>query len=347
MPGIFDNKLFNAEVFGQYVERIPNLRKNELLKSKAIRPRPDLSTLMSDQVGGNYVATPLKGLISGSTPLNYDGKTNITSQTTETYMHSRIVIGRAQAWTEKDFSYDITGGEDFLENVAEQVSGYWDEVDQNTLLAILKGIFSMSGTANKKFVDNHTVDITEVGEGVMGPTTINTAMQKALGDNKSKFSLAIMHSVVATNLENLNLLQYLKYTDANGVQRDLGMATVNGRLVIIDDSMPVDETGEAPKYTTYILGEGAIEETDAGVKVPYETDRNPSINGGEDTLYSRQRKSFAPYGINFTKSSMATASPTDAELENGANWELVNTQGTSKKYIDHKAIPIAQVISLG
>ena len=47
-----------------------------------------------------------------------------------------------------------------------------------------------------------------------------------------------MHSQVATNLENLNLLAYLKYTDANGIQRDLSLGTWNGKVVLVDDSMP-------------------------------------------------------------------------------------------------------------
>jgi hypothetical protein len=76
-------------------------------------------------------------------------------------------------------------------------------------------------------------------------------------------------------------------------------------------------------------------------------DRDPAKNGGEDTLYNRQRKCFAPYGIPFTKAVMSTLSPTNAELENGANWEIVNTGGASKEYIDLKAIPIARIISLG
>ena len=45
---------------------------------------------------------------------------------------------------------------------------------------------------------------------------------------------------------------------------------------------------------------------------------------------------------------MATLSPTDTELEMGANWELVNDNSTgTKTYIDHKAIPIARIISRG
>ena len=348
----FDSKIFNGEVFQKYVDRVPNLKLNELLKSRAVVARPDLAGAMADQVGGNYITTPLKGLISGTTPLNYDGVTDITAQTTQTFSHSRVVVGRAQAWTEKDFSYDITGGVDFMENVAQQVAEYWDEIDQDTLIAILTGVFSMSDTKGLEFVDTHTHDITEVVNsegktGFMDATSLNTAIQKASGDHKNKFSLAIMHSAVATNLENMKVLVYLKYNDANGMERETGLATLNGRLVLVDDSMPVDTTGDAPVYTTYLFGDGAIEYTNCGAKVPAEMSRDPKTNGGQDTLYNRQRKCFAPYGISFTKSVMSTLSPTNAELANGANWELVNTGGQTKNYIDLKAIPIARIISLG
>lgn len=352
MP-FFDSKLFNGEVFQKYVDRVPNTKLNELIKSRAIVSRNDLATAMADQVGGNYLTTPLKGLISGTTPLNYDGVTDITSQNTQTFSHSRVVVGRAQAWTEKDFSYDITGGVDFMENVAQQVAEYWDEIDQATLIAILQGVFSMADTEGAKFVASHTSDITGVVNsegktGFMDATSLNSAIQKACGDHKNKFSLAIMHSAVATNLENMKVLVYLKYNDANGMERETGLATLNGRLVIVDDSMPVDTSGNAPVYTTYIFGDGAIEYTNCGAKVPAEMSRDPKTNGGQDTLYNRQRKAFAPYGISFTKAVMSTLSPTDAELANGANWELVNTGGSNnKQYISLKAIPIARIISLG
>ena len=398
----FDSKAFNGEVFQKYVDRIPSTKLNELVKSRAIVARPELANSMSDQVGGNYLTTPLKGLIGG-TPLNYDGVTDITSNNTKTFSHSRIVVGRANAWTEKDFSYDITGGVDFMENVAQQVSEYWDGIDQETIVHILNGVFKMSDPEGAKFVASHTSDITGVtnSEGALGKmdaTSLNTAIQKACGDHKNKFSLAIMHSTVATNLENMKILVYLKYNDANGMERDAAMATLNGRLVLIDDSMPVvedestatyakttDSTVQAGKtyytrsgssgsytytkvdtpatenianyyektvpgnmkYTTYLFGDGAIEYTNCGAKVPAEMDRDPKVNGGEDTLYNRQRKCFAPYGISFTKANMSTLSPTNAELEDGTNWELVNTGGVNKEYIDLKAIPIARIISLG
>ena len=355
MP-FFDAKLFNGEVFQKYVDRVPNLHLNTLINSGAIIGRPELAAAMSDQVGGNFLTTPLKGLIGG-TPLNYDGVTNIVATSTQTYSHSRVVAGRAKAWTEKDFSFDITGGVDFMANVAEQVAEYWDEQNQLLLIKVLEGIFSMTDDAGAEFVEEHTHDVTGVtnSEGVLGymdATTLNTGMQKAMGDHKQKFTLTLMHSAVATHLENLKVLVYLKYNDANGIERDLNIGTLNGRTVIVDDDMPIIEKtiGSAKQkiYETFVFGQGAIEYTNCGAKVPAEMARDPYTNGGNDTLITRNRKCFSPYGISFTGiNRLSTLSPTDAELADGDNWEIVNTGGSSKIYLPHKAIPIARILSLG
>lgn len=449
MPGVFDTKFFNAEVFGGYVDRIPNLRMNRLLQSGAIRTRQNLAANMRDENGGNYIATPLLGLIGG-TPGNYDGLTDIDLSSTTTYMHSRVVVGRQKGWEEKDFSYDITGGVDFMANAAAQVSRYWSDVDQNTIVSILKGIFSMTGDANLAFVNNHTSDITAVTNtngvtGFIDGPALNSATQKAAGSNRSAFSLVIANSNVVVNLENANIVARIKVRE-NGIERETGLGTVGGRLLLEDDygtaatqgvytvtistalasgdsvkiagvtynyasgattaaaqataiasaigadatagaiytatadsgvvtlteksgkygsgAPALDTSGlttgvvavaEAPSsgantvYTTYVLGNGAIEYTNCGAKIPYEMSRDPLKHGGKDMLITRQRKCWAPYGISFTKAVMSTTSPTDAELENGVNWELVHSPNDNgvMKYIDHKAIPIARILSLG
>ncbi len=359
----FDAKSFNPQAFGAYVNRIPNLKRNELLKSRALQPNAEIRNLFSSQTTTAYGRIPLFGNLDG-TPLNYDGVTDITATSTVTYEQGVVVVGRAKAWIERDFSEDITGGVNFMDNVAQQVAQYWEEVDQDTLLSILSGIFAMTGTKNLEFVNKHTFDITDKegndGQGnplnAVGPATLNTAMQQACGQNKGKFAIVIMHSAVATNLENLKLFKYMQYTDADGITRDLTIGTWNGRVVLIDDSMPSEEVeaaGEVPaytKYTTYALGEGAFSYEDIGAKVPYEMARDAKTNGGQDTLYSRQRKVFAPTGISYEKSSQVTLSPTNVELANGTNWTLVNdgnSVGANRKYIDHKAIPIARIVSRG
>lgn len=278
-----------------------------------------------------------------------------------------------------------------MENVADQVAEYKDGLDQDTILAILKGIFAMTGAKNLEFVNKHTTIVKKN----MDATTLNTATNKACGKNKKKFTMVFMDSDVSTNLENLKVLEYLKYTDEQGIERDLTLASWNGKLVIIDD-MPktegyFDATAETEgalkivannatpaaneiklqdvtpyldskelaagdyvvlgtEYITYALGDGAIDYEDVGVKHPYGMSRDESKNGGEETLYMRQRKVFAPFGISYEKTSQASLSPTDAELANGANWSLVHSgeaQAANRSYINHKSIPIVKIVSRG
>ena len=355
----FDAKSFNPQAFGAYVNRIPQTKLNELIKSKALTGDQEIRNVFSSQTGTAYARIPLKGLIDGA-PLNYDGATDIVAESTKTFERGVVVIGRSKAWIEKDFSYDITGGVDFMDNVAQQIAPWWDAVKQSDLLAILKGVFSMTGAANLKFVNGHTSDVTTSGEGVVSAVTLNSCVQKASGDHKSKYSLVIMHSVVATNLENLQLLKYMTYTDPQGITRTLALGNWNGRVVLVDDSMPTEDVaavgteGQADyvpaytKYITYVLGDGAIAHEKIGAKVPYAMSRDEKTNGGQDTLYTRDRYVLAPFGISYEKKSQATLSPTTAELEDGTNWALVS-DGAAKNttYIEHKAIPIARIISKG
>ncbi len=356
--GQFDSKSFNEKAFKYGVEnsRIPNLKTNELKKSKALKGSKDIRDVFTSQNGTVYAEIAMKGLLDGDA-VNYDGQTDITATSTKTFNRGVVVVGRAKAWTEKDFSDDVAD-EDFMDNVQDQVAEYLDNLDQNIILAVLAGIYNMTGTKNKEFVDKHTYDITgKTGdEAKVGQTTLNTAMNQACGANKKKFSMVFMHSDVATNLENLKLVKHLTYTDPDGIERPLDLAAWNGKIVIIDDEMPTEAVAKAgdveayTKYTSYILGEGAIDFENIGAKKPYEMSRDAAKNGGEDTLYVRQRKVYAPYGISFTKANMATNSPTDAELKNGANWELVHSGeavASNRSYINHKAIPIARIISKG
>lgn len=456
----FDSKSFNPEAFRYLVDRVPNLTLNELKKSRALAGNADIKAAFTSQNGTAYARLAMRGLADGAA-VNYDGGTDIPSTMTKTYEQGVVVVGRAKGWTEKDFSYDITGGVDFMDNVSQQVAEYKDKLDQDTILATLDGIFAMTGGKSADFVAKHTY----VEADKMTATTLNTAITQACGDNKKKFSLVFMHSAIATGLENLNALEYLKYTDSQGVQRDLSLATWNGKLVVIDDSMPTEQTittagvytltistaavagdkitlfgteyefvandteptayqikvgasgtaanqatniktlleskvdgpetaytysassgvltmtlktsvtsfvepsasvpGEdtikialatttepvtTVKYVTYALGDGAIAYEDIGAKVPYEMDRDPARNGGEDTLYIRQRKVFSPYGISYEKVNQASLSPTNTELRDGANWCLVHTgeaTESSRTYINHRAIPIAKIVSNG
>lgn len=399
----FDSKEFNPQAFGAYVKRIPNTKKTELAKSGAIGANEQARNALSTQTGSLYARIPYFGRIDGSTSQNNDGATNISSSNTSTFSQGFVTASRMDSWTERSFSKSITAGVDFMDNVAAQIAEYKLQVRQAILLAILKGIFSMDGSANTvaghaaaAFLAAHTYDITGVGEGVVGAATLNSAMQKACGDNKDIFKLVLMHSTVATNLENLRLIKYLTYTDKDGVTRDLGLGTWNGRTVLIDDGMPTevvaavyeataDEdivagktyytrsgsgTSESPyvyeavaspvkgslgsyyemtaeeytAYTTYVLGMDSIVLDDIGDAHPYAMSRDEKTNGGQDTLYVRDRYICGAEGLDFILPVACTASVTNAQLADGDNWAIINDGTTA---IDHKAIPIARIISRG
>lgn len=366
----FDSKSFNPQAFGAYVNRIPNVKKNELAKSGAVGTNEQAKAALSNQTGSLYARIPYFGRIDGSTSQNNDGNTDITSTNTTTYEQGFVTASRMDSWTERSFSKNITAGVDFMDNVAQQIGEYKQEVRQDMLLAILEGVFAMKTTGNtaaakaaKEFVEKHTFDISENAEGnKVGAATLNKAIQNACGDNKSIFSLVIMHSEVATNLENLKLLKYMTYTDKDGITRDLAIGSWNGRTVLIDDSMPVEEVKGVPaqgeegkegyvpavpestKYTTYILGRGAIVLDDIGDSVPYEMSRDAKTNGGQDTLYVRDRYICGVDGISFEKPASLTASASNDDLKNGDNWNIIND---GSKAISHKAIAIARIISLG
>lgn len=356
MSKVFDSKIFNEEAFGQYMKTIPDTTKTELVKSGAVIANDEIYNLFQGQVNSYYGRLPYYGILSGE-PVNYDGATDITAGSTDTYDRGVIAYGRASAWTEKDFSYDVTSKVDFMSQVGVQLARYWEKIDQKTMLSVLDGVFGMTTpNENKTFVNEHTLDVSKNAEtkGRVSEDTLNNAIQQASGDNKHQFTLVVMHSQVATNLENINLMKRWTQTDSNGITRELSLGTWSGKLVLIDDSMPtksVAKSGEAPneipagvQYTTYVLGAGAIEFGELPVKHAYEMDRDPKVNGGEDTLYSRRRHYIGVSGLSYEKKTQASLSPTDEELKSPSNWTLIHNDN---KWIDHKAVPLARIISRG
>lgn len=245
MPALFNEKTFNGEVFAPYQEAAQNLRLNNLFKSGAVVEKPQYVGLMRAQGGANYVTTPIKGGLAGKS-VNYDGKTDIDTSSRGTFSQGRVVISRAVGFVEADFASDVTGGEDFTAGL-DEIAEFWADEKQDYLISTLKGAFAMD---DDDFVDSHTYT-----EGIFSETTLNNAIQKALGDNKGAFNLFICHSQIATNLENKNLTDYAKYTDASGIQADTQLLTLNGRQVKVDDALPVEwkEEGYA-KANAYTSG---------------------------------------------------------------------------------------------
>lgn len=348
MAKFFDHKIFNEEAFGKYMEQIPNIFEARLLKSGVLEKDAQLESLLSEQTGSHYATRPMFDRLRG-TYVNYDGGTNITDNSQKTFSQSAVALGRAVSFKERDFSEDITAGVDFEKHIAKNITEYWEEVYEAELLAVLEGIFAANtgDAAKTEFIKTHTSDIsgeTKKENQVVNATTLNNAIQKASGDKKSNFKLVVMHSQIATNLENLQLLEYFKYNDATGIEREITLASWNGKEVIITDDGTVDGTGT---YTTYILGKGAIKYGNLKVKVPYEMVRDAKTNGGETSLITRKRFVLSPVGISYATNTKI--SPMIADLKVGTNWVIANDgQGHAvENAYPLKSIPIARIISKG
>ena len=345
----FRDKIFNEEVFEKYMKTLPSTKENSLIKNALFTVVNKYKSKMSEQSGGYAVVEPIKGRIGGN-PVNYDGNTDIPKGSErDTFYQRKICYGRAKAWGEYDFASDITGTNFMAE--AQEVKDYWDDRRQEVVLSILKGIFAMSGGVNGQFVAKHTYDITESASPNLSADALNRASQKALGDKKAKLTTMYTHSAVSTNLEGLNLIDFLKYTDSQGIERDLTIGTFNGRLVIVDDDMPVEEIedslGDYNKYTSYLFQNGFFEYENIGATKPSELVRNAYEKGGFTDLVTRVREMIVPTLISYK--GTGTVSPTNSNFENGSNWELVNNDktGADKVYVDDKLIPVVRIISRG
>ncbi len=331
---------FDQEIFVQSWESAPDPTKTAMIDSGALVEDAVIESRIQND--GSLYTIPFYSPLEGE-PDNYDGATDITAQEPTGGSQTGVVYGRGKGFTARNFAAELSGA-DPLGHIANTIGKYWAKQRQKQLLGVLQAIFGITGSGNaKKWQDNHVADLTGDADApyLIGATDLNALATQALGDNKHLFSLAIMHSNVAKTLENMQLLEFWKYTDSNGMQRPSSIATVNGFTVVIDDGVPVTEPDENGKmaYTTYLLGEGAIRTARGRVDVPAEVHRDPGVNGGQDTLYTRIRETIHPNGFSFVvPGSGWTNSPTDAQLAASSNWSVA---------FDPKAIPIAKLVTNG
>ena len=346
MASTFLNIPFEEELFNNMWREAEDPVKTAILQSGAMVNDADIANMIGTK--GDSYTIPFYNLLGETEPDNFDGQTDINTEETTGDAQTGIVYGRAKGFTARDFTRIMTGA-DVMGYIAREVGMYWSHYEQKTMLAILEAIFGITGGATTnagKFASNHIVDLSQKTSGgaayTIGATDLNDLATQALGDNKNKFALAIMHSNVARTLQNLQLLEFRKYTDENGITRSLNIADCNGYTVVIDDSVPVNKntTSSMNEYTTYLLGSGALLRADGALDVgtkASEVFREPTVKGGQDTLITRIRQTIHPNGFSFSKpTSGYTGSPTLAQLGNSANWSI--------KY-DQKVLPFAKLVT--
>ena len=348
MAGTFLNFPFEEELFNDMWREAEDPVKTAILQGGAMVNDASIASMIGTK--GDSYTIPFYNLLGDTDPDNFDGQTDINTEETSGDAQTGIVYGRAKGFTARDFTAIMTGA-DPMGYIARNVGMYWNHYEQKTMLAILNAIFGITGGASTnagKFAANHIINLAATTSGgaayTIGATDLNDLAVQALGDSANKFALAIMHSNVAKTLANLQLLEFRKYTDDNGITRQLNVADCNGYTVVVDDSVPVEKnsTTNLNEYTTYLLGAGSILRADGALETgtkASEVHRDPKTNGGQDTLYTRIRQTIHPNGFSFIKpNSGYTGSPTLTQLGDKANWSLK---------FDQKVIPFAKMVTNG
>lgn len=355
MPKTFLGFPFDPELFLMQWASEQDPTKLAMIQSGAVMESAEIRRIIAN--GSNQYTIPFYDVLGG-TPDNYDGQTDITMSEPSGKHQSGVVYGRAHSWKDRDFIHDFNSGADPMKVITSQVAKFWQKQDQKTMLAILNGVFGISAptgadtettaryTAWKEHIYNIAATTTTVADAnKFGATTLGDAVQKALGDNGDIVSMVWMHSKVAQNLANLQLLQFRKYTDERGIERQLKIADLNGITVIVDDDVPVVDSEKATgqkEYTTYVMGAGSLLHASAPVKTPTEVGRNELAGGGYDFLVTRNRQTYHPNGFIWTMPAgtdgALVVSPTNTQLGAAANWSLATNP---------KLIPMVKIVTNG
>jgi hypothetical protein len=163
------------------------------------------------------------------------------------------------------------------------------------------------------------------GTRLNGSTFVD-ATQK-LGDRSDRLVAVAMHSAVEAALRKLDLIDDV--ADSEGKSE---IRTFHGRRVIVDDNLPSRAgTTDGTVFTTFLFGPGAFakgaapwggEPLQGGIGTKgLEIYRDPLAS--DSGIINRRRYILHPRGVKFTSAAVAGESPSNAELENGANWTRV------------------------
>ena len=310
---------YDPEIFQYYWAKATDPVTDALFHSGALVSDASLAALAAN--GSATYTMPYYDLVGGEED-NLDGKTDLTVTEVTGSAVQGVVYGRGHGFKARDFIRTFNSGADPLSYAASVVGDWYNHRREKRILGILDAVSQDATFAKANVVD-------ESGSAIAADT-LGTAAVKALGDRAGSVTLAVMHSAVANRLAAMELLEYAKYTDPSGIERQVrNLGYMNGMQVVVDDSMPYTAASSAAagtnpaKGTVYLLGEGFLRFAPAKLDQPAsELWRDPAKNGGETTIYTRIRETIHPYGFTFKAPSGMTASPTDDQLKAKANWAL-------------------------
>jgi hypothetical protein len=240
-----------------------------------------------------------------------------------------------QSWSDMDLVNELIGA-DPMAQIKKRTSTYWLRRLQKRIIAISRGVMATNIASN---ASDMIIDIsTQTG---LSATAANRFSRDAfvrasftMGDLVGGFVAIAMHSVVYAQLTTNDDIAFTKDS-----QDQLTVPYYMGRLVIVDDGMPVIAgTTNGFRYVSVLFGAGFIGMGVGRPEVPVETIRVPAAGhgGGMDTMHERKTWLLHPAGHNWVEGTLTEFSPRDSDLALAAHW--------TRAY-GRKLIPVAFLIT--
>ncbi len=328
--------IITPEIYlGYRAEQFPEL--NAFIKSGIYTaPPPDVVSQLN--AGGDTIKSPYWDYIPRGAPQipSDDDASDITPKKVSADKMSM----RKHYWVEAWSSMDLTGimatgnRKDPEGHLLKSLANYWVGAEQTMLIASCIGLFADNAA-------NDSSDMTySVYSDIASPVAANKFSRSAfdracntLGDRMGDVVAIAMHSSVYLSLHDN---EDIDFVHDSKLEKDI--PHYKGRLVIVDDQMPVTTGTNSDKYTSYLFGRGAFAYAKAALDADYiiESEREALTGngGGQTTTVVREQCLLHPMGADWLESSVAGVSPTEVELKSAANWD--------RKYV-RKNIKIASL----
>jgi hypothetical protein len=275
------------------------IERSRLIGSGIITQSEKLDGLVSG--GGRTINMPIWSRLGGESVVASD-ETPLEPQGINTKKDVATMHLRDHSWGANELASAIAG-DSAIEAIAAQLAEWWVRDEQRILIATLVGMFA-SPTMSTHVLDKGTTPI---------DANLTLDAKQLLGDASDQLSAILMHSRTFTQLQKLNLIDYIP--DARG---EIAFDTYLGYRVIVDDTMP----SEGGVYSTYLMANGVVGRGDGSPvdRTAVETDRDSLM--GVDILVHRRSFALHPMGVSWVGDADGTT-PTNDELRDGTNWKRV------------------------
>lgn len=313
------------EKFSKYVEdRATAL--NTLVSAGISSPDATIGALINGTPdGGRFIQLPMWNPLEGEDDTFSEEDLSVGKITTKEARATLIMRGKA--WATTDLAR-VLGGADPMGAIANMLSDWRAEREQEIYLSVLKGILDPTKGALKEHVNDISGGTGEAA-CISRDTILDT--KQRLGDHHKNLAMVFMHSATYTYLQKKELI--LRQPWVNPVGETVEIETFMGYRIIYDDGMPVN--GDV--YDTYILGKNCFvgqNGTPAWLKT---TEQDRDKLGGKDYLINRWCQIIHPRGLSWVSDGSNYVNPNkpypvNADLSNPENWSLA---------VDHKKCGIA------